>query len=743
MALLVSVLLCHGAAGASDLAIAGRTLKVGNGDAIRFVAKDAAGFPVPAPGSSADPTIAGARLAVFDTVTGTAGTLTRLLPASGWSGLGTPAGARGYRYRGSRAVPSDATCSSVLVTQRVIKAVCSGSAISLTPPFSGGAAIQLTSGDGTNRYCAEFGGAVRRNDARGFRATDAPAPAACAAPRPNILLVNLDDSRFDGIDRMPSLQALADQGVSFSESFAPNAVCCPSRASLLSGLYSVRHGTRTVAGVIGGAHIFRERGTDQQTLAVWLHDAGYRTGLFGKYLNDYSGGEETAGPGGSFYIPPGWDRWRAFVSPEHYGGIHGVTYEIVDEAGTRAVYSDHTTDAQYSTDVLGGWVRDFVAEAVNSGRPFFAYWVPYSSHGDSIAPAPADRHFGTLSGLPLWRPPSWNEADISDKPRWVGAQLPDPFGGGFTDGVRELAYESLLSTDEQMQAILDQLEALGIADDTVVVVTSDNGTMWGEHRMWGQRKGCPYEECQRVPLIARYPRGGTGPATNVEAPVLNLDLAPTLADLAGVSVPVPIDGGSFASWLRGGMAPPLRADYLIEHWRQSRNDYIVAANQVSDGDRVRVYYGDPRAQPRSRLVFEFDNGGGVSGGALAVPIGADVATSLVNLGFAIASNVPNTTYLYLSANKQLSITDHSANYDGVYLWVEVDQGGVLTPANVPPDYFGVRDVAAGYTYVENEIGEVELYDLDADPWQLDNKADDPAYAALRATMAARLQQLLP
>ena len=738
-----AVLSATATAGAVDRPIAGHVLKVRQGQEIRFVAKSSAGFPLPAPGSSADPTLGGARLELLDTASGGAGALTRRLSASGWTGLGYPAGSRGYRYRGSRAVPADALCSAVVVTRHAIKLVCKGAGVILAPPFAGAAALALSTGDGADRYCTEFGGGVQRNDASGFRARDAPAPASCAPSRPNILLINLDDSRLDGTDRMPALQALAADGVSFSETFTPNAVCCPSRASLLSGVYSVRHGTRTVAGVIGGAHIFRERGTDQQTIAVWLHDAGYATALFGKYLNDYSGSEETAGPGGGFYIPPGWDRWRAFVSPEHYGGVHGRTYEIVDESGARTLYDDHSSDAQYATDVQGGWVRDFVAESVQAGRPFFAYWAPYASHGDSVIPAQADRHYGVLDGMPLWRPPNWDEADVSDKPRWVGAQPPDPFGGGFTDAVRQFAYESLLSVDEQLAAIRSQLDGLGIADDTVVVVTSDNGSTWGEHRMWAQRKGCAYEECQRVPLIVRYPRGGAGTALTFDTPVLNLDLAPTLADLAGVPVPVSIDGASFAPWLRGDPPPPLRADYLLEHWRQNRNDWVVFNGQVSDGDRLRVYYGDPRARPRAARVFEFDAGDGVGAGAIAVPIGASAAASLLNLGPAIAASVPNTTWLYLAQNNQLNLIDQSPNHDGLYVWEEVDQGNVLAPSSFPPDYFGVRDVAGGYTYVENEIGEVELYDLNVDPWQLDNKAADPSYAPLRAAMAARLQALLP
>lgn len=745
MLLAAALVMLASGAGAVDQPVAGYTLRVGQRGRARFVASSTTDLQLPAPGSSSDPTLVGARLDLFDTRAGGAGAIAVRLGASGWTGLGSPAGSRGYRYRGGRGVPGQPRCQEVVVTQREITAACTGTgaAVPLLLPFTGAAALTLTSGDGHARYCAQFGGQVRRNDIRGFRADGAPAPAQCAASRPNILVINLDDTRFDGTDRMPALQNLAAEGVSFSEAFTPNAVCTASRASLLTGLYSLHHGTRAATGPIGGADSFRVNGSDQRTIAVWLHDAGYATALFGKYLNDYSGTEATAGPGGSFYLPPGWDRWRAFVSPEHYGGVHGATYEVVDEARARTVYDDHGSDAQYATDVQGGWVRDFVAESVQAGRPFFIYWAPPASHGDIVAPAPAARHVGAFAGLPLWRPPSWNEADTSDKPRWVDVLPRTPFLAALTDQVRQAAYESLLSVDEQLAAILAQLDDLGVAEDTVVILTSDNGSSWGEHRLWTQGKACPYEECQRVPMVVRYPRGGAGGALTFDTPVLNLDLAPTLADLARVRVPVPVDGASFAPWLRGDPPPPLRADYLLEHWRDSRNASLIVDGQVSDGDRLRVYYGDPRATPRASRLFELDAGDGVSPGAVAVAIGATASDSLLALRQAFTANVPDTTWWKFAPAGQIILVDLSPGHDGVYIWEEVDQGNVLAPANTLPDYYGVRDVAGGYTYVENEVGEVELYDLNADPWQLDNKAADPAYAARRTAMAARLQQLRP
>ncbi|HEY0302341.1 MAG TPA: sulfatase-like hydrolase/transferase, partial [Rhizomicrobium sp.] len=249
-----------------------------------------------------------------------------------------------------------------------------------------------------------------------------PSPSATATVRPNFIIIELDDTRADGIDQMPvALQKLAAEGVQFHSSFVPFPLCAPSRASLFTGLYALHHQVRAVAGVLGGAHVFREAGSDQQTIAVWLHDAGYATGLFGKYINAYSTTEATKGPNGTYYVPPGWTRWRAFESPERFGGQNGMDYVLVDELGARHSYTDHSSDVQYSTDVVAVEMRDFIADSVSEGKPFLAVYAPYASHIDTpgVLPIPAVRHAGVFDNLADWRPPSWNEPDVSDKPLWV------------------------------------------------------------------------------------------------------------------------------------------------------------------------------------------------------------------------------------------------------------------------------------------------------------------------------------
>jgi len=569
-----------------------------------------------------------------------------------------------------------------------------------------------------------------------------PSSACSAMPRrPSFLLVYLDDTRADGIDLMPVVQSrLVGEGHSFPNAFTPNSVCCPSRASVLTGLYALRHGTRALYGPIGGAARFRELGADQQTIAVWLQEAGYRTGMFGKYLNGYSAATEGGlGPNGGLYVPPGWDRWWAITSPETMGGVYGKTYAAAQEDGSLTVYDDHLTDAQYSTDLSAEKLREFVTAAVTAGEPFFAYWAPMASHSDGFAPpAPAARHFGSFDDLPLWRPPSWDEPDDGDKPRWVVNAPDDEYG--LTDLARTRGSEALLAVDEQLGAFLDLVESLGVADDTMIVFTSDNGVTWGEHGLFLQGKGCPYDECQRVPFVVRYPRLGTSPTVHTE-PVLNLDIAPTMAAFALQSVEGTLDGQNMTPLLAGTPAS-WRTDYLLEYYRVPCADQLQLTAQPVDGDRVRLWHGEPRAVPRSSTVFEFDAGDGVvQPDAVAVTIRTTVNLTAYALALAVTATVPGVEHV-TDFFGRAKVEDTTGSCHAPMWWEEVDQTDAFEPTYPIPAYFGVVDVARGYTWVELETGERELYDRGSDPYQLENRAGDPTYQALATELSARTAALV-
>jgi len=591
---------------------------------------------------------------------------------------------------------------------------------------------------GTSEHCGRLV-ALATSGATTFRAVGPSTACNAIAQRPSFLVVNLDDTRADGIDHMPTLQErLVGEGQTFRNAFTPNALCCPSRASLLTGLSSLHHGTVRLGGPHGGAQSFRELGSDEETIAVWLQRAGYRTGLFGKYLNGYAASEAGLGPNGGLYVPPGWDRWWAMLSPEFFGGVHGFSYSVSTEDGTLLRFEDHTTDLEYSTDLSAQHARQLVIDATAAGRPFFVYWTPVASHTDGFAPpAPAARHFDLFADLSPWRPPSWNEADLSDKPRWLQGDAPDV--SAVTDELRRRAYESLLAVDEQLGAFLDLFASLGIDDDTVVIFTSDNGVGWGEHRLFNQQKMCPYEECQRVPFVVRYPRAGGGGLIRDE-PVLNVDIAPTLAAMAGADVPTPVDGESIAPLL-GGDATGWRTDYLLESWRGSCSDTLQLTAPPVDGDRVRLFYGEPWAVPRASILFEFDLDGLVSPDATRIPILLPLGWTVLALNNAVTARVPGVRPVSNPFGRAIAEDSTGACYGPIW-WEEVDQTGVIVPDDPPTAYFGVRDVARGYTWVQHETGERELYDLNVDPYQLDSRHDDPAYAELRAELEARTAALL-
>lgn len=401
--------------------------------------------------------------------------------------------------------------------------------------------------------------------------------------RPNIVLIVTDDQRADTIapQFMPRLDAeLVGAGVLFPAGFAPNPVCCPSRASILSGQYSHNNGVlqNRVGDPLdptGSVQAF----ADVSSLAPWLHDmAGYRTGLFGKYMNGYRqfSDDWAATHGGVHYVPPGWDRWYGIYAG---GGQYGIRF--VDESGA-IVDSSPANDCvdpppgepcpisqspgcPHSTDHLRDQALGFIDEALGLGQPFFLYFSTQHPHGPACA---AIRHLGTFAGLPPHRPPSWNEGepgfdDDADKPGWLQQQ--GPIDVAAIDAFRIRQLESLQSVDEAVEAIMDKLRDTGQDRNTIVVYFGDNGYLWGEHRR--DRKSCPYEECIRVPFVVRYPT--LAPLPRVEdGLVANIDLAPTFAELAGIdptTLNPPIDGVSMVRLL-DGTAPTWRSDILAEHW---------------------------------------------------------------------------------------------------------------------------------------------------------------------------------
>jgi N-acetylglucosamine-6-sulfatase len=364
--------------------------------------------------------------------------------------------------------------------------------------------------------------------------------AACS-PRPNFIVIYTDDQRWDTLSYMPAVSRLADEGVVFSNSFVTSPECHPSRASLLTGRLASTHGIldNTIPDDVFDA---------SDTIAVRLQEQGYVTALFGKYLNGYS--KEFP------EVPPGWDEWGAFR-----GGIgdlfsKGSLYldAVLSLNGARYRTSG------YSTDVLTDLAVEFIEE--NASREFFlllSFWAP---HVPLVA---AERHQGTMTGRAPHPPPSLAEEDISDKPEWLRERLADrpDDGAALFQEFWEVGWawylEVLLSVDESVARIRDKVEELGIDDNTVIIFTSDNGFLLGEH--WLVGKGYPYEESIRVPLVVWYP--GFVPRGRSDALVANIDIAPTLAQLAGAQLSA--DGSSLVPLLFNPRMP-WRHFIPLEEW---------------------------------------------------------------------------------------------------------------------------------------------------------------------------------
>jgi len=358
--------------------------------------------------------------------------------------------------------------------------------------------------------------------------------------QPNIVMILTDDQRWDTLSYMPTVESeLVDHGVTFSNAFVENPLCCPSRASFLTGLDSHSTGVYANEDPYGGFPAF----DDQVTVATALHDAGYETLLAGKYLNHY---ETTGGT----YVPPGWTHWRAFASHARY-----YNYRLsVDGA---SVESHGEAPEDYSTDVIASLVDSEIRSA-SAQDPLFLWITPFAPHGPST---PAPRDIGTLDGIAPSRPPSYNEADVRDKPAYIQAQsLLSADAQARIDADRQHQLESLGAVDDLVASTLEALTDTGRLGDTLMIFSSDNGFLWGEHRREG--KLVPYEESVRIPLVIRWDRLGTPPTTEKRL-VENIDIAPTL-ERAGDAALTPADGNNLIPILQRQKVV-WRQHMLIEH----------------------------------------------------------------------------------------------------------------------------------------------------------------------------------
>ena len=368
--------------------------------------------------------------------------------------------------------------------------------------------------------------------------------AETSVDQPNIVFVLADDLDYASAWQMPEIGSLLrDGGASFENASVSYPICCPSRATMLTGEYAHNHNVKGNKRPVGGFEKFREEGNEETSIAARLQENGYRTALIGKYLNGYGRGDQT-------YVPPGWDEWYAKPGRYEY-----YDYDL-NENGQVVSYGSETED--YLTDVLAGKAADFVRRAAAEDAPFFAYVAPTAPHSPAT---PAERHKGALSDEAAPRSPSYDEEDVSDKPSWIRelAPITEDASSQIDDRYRE-RLEATLAVDEMVGSLVEELEAAGELDNTYIFFTSDNGFQLGERRL-NHGKKTPYEESAHVPLFVRGP--GVPAGSTVENLVLNTDLATTFAELGGVEG-LEADGRSLAPLMRGEEPPSWRSAVLLE-----------------------------------------------------------------------------------------------------------------------------------------------------------------------------------
>ncbi|MCP2338698.1 sulfatase family protein [Actinomadura rupiterrae] len=380
-----------------------------------------------------------------------------------------------------------------------------------------------------------------------------PSASAATTGRPNIVFILTDDLNEDVFAKDDGLQSLlTSQGTTFTKQFVELSLCCPSRTSTLRGQCAHNTGIFTNdAATGGGFQSVYNKGLESSTVATWLQDAGYRTALFGKYLNGYPNGAPS-----STYIPPGWTRW---FSPNGGSPYSEYNYDVNDN-GTTVHYG--STAADYGVDVISNKLSAFIKNTTTTypDKPFFTYVAPFIPHGPATPPP---RYDGIYPNAKAPRTPSFNEADVSDKPAWIRDKpLLDQTQITNIDNLYERRRESLRSVTDLLQNTINTLQAQGVLNNTYIVFTSDNGFHQGQHRL-NSGKNTAYEEDLNVPLVIRGP--GVPAGATVNAFTLNTDFAPTFAQLAGVTPPDFVDGRSLVPFLKGVTPTPWRLAFLNEH----------------------------------------------------------------------------------------------------------------------------------------------------------------------------------
>jgi arylsulfatase A-like enzyme len=377
--------------------------------------------------------------------------------------------------------------------------------------------------------------------------------------RPNVLVILTDDQRaMDTMEHMAhTLSWFQQGGTTFTEAFATTPLCCPSRAAIMTGRFNHNNNVRT-----NGDQALLDHNS---TIQRYLSQAGYRTGMAGKFLNLWPVEQN----------PPHFDRW-ALLRPED-SGYYNSRFNV---DGTVSIEPTYSTDfiRDYAADLIDEWETD-------DARPWFLYVAPYAPHDPAD---PADRH--AAATFPPWPGnPAVFETDKSDKPPSVrGASR--TYDDALVDRERQL--RTLLAVDELVETLFQRLEQRG-EQDTLAFFLSDNGFFWAEHGLRGKDR--PYTEAIKIPLLMRWPGRVAGGASH-GSPVANIDVTPTIMDAAAITPDpqYPVDGRSL-------LGQGVRRKMLTESWppnargpwastRTPQYQYMEYYNRETGAVQFREYY---------------------------------------------------------------------------------------------------------------------------------------------------------
>jgi N-acetylglucosamine-6-sulfatase len=374
------------------------------------------------------------------------------------------------------------------------------------------------------------------------------------AQKPNFVFVLTDDLASDLVPFMPNVQVMQREGTSFDRYFVTDSLCCPSRASILTGRYP--HSTRVLTNTPpdGGFEVFH-RAAERSTFATSLQAAGYRTALMGKYLNGYAPLERV--DGARHYVPPGWSAWATGGNAyRDYG--YNLLVKDPGLAPPRLVrYGDRAQD--YLTDVISRRGRAFIAGAVRARKPFMLELSTYAPHSPYT---PAVRDYDKFPDMQAPRGPLFDEPQLDGAPAWLSTVPLSESQIYAIDRDFRLRAMAVQSIDKLVGDIRVLLRALGVANNTYVVFTSDNGFHQGQRRLL-PGKQTYFDHDIRVPLVVVGP--GVPPGARIGHVAANVDLRPTFQQLAGLPIEPRVEGRSLAPFLRGRPPARWRRFTLIEH----------------------------------------------------------------------------------------------------------------------------------------------------------------------------------